>query len=213
MVQHGDKTEDCQRLTLLAAITDFERCVNGTTQEDIGMPEPPERMPVGPATYTSVWDNGAECSSPCKFSSESNYCFDCEIAVNAEDADDADHLVDEYVTLEDGEVLRAEDGVVFQYRKDEIEFLPKFFSCFEQYRELHGMTIADCKIIEPHQAPEYNDVILFDVLVMDTGKRIQAHAEEVVKSINGNPLNVNIGGQCVRIGDDYQGLGDKWWMN
>lgn len=159
-----------------------------------------EQEPDGPnATYTSVWDNGATITSPCQFCFESNVCYDIEMG--GADPGDA-QLVDEYVTV-DGEDRRESDGVIFQYKgKDQFEFLGQFFACYDQYKEHNGKPIEVVEVIWPHTEPDHNDVILFKVRLTDTGEEIEAHPEEVVKSINGEPLVVHIGGALARTGDN-----------
>jgi len=66
------------------------------------------------ATYTSVHDGSITCTSACKYNIKTKNCFDIEMADNAEDADNADALTDEYVMV-DGKKLRESDGVTFDY--------------------------------------------------------------------------------------------------
>ena len=66
------------------------------------------------ATYTSVFDESLVCTSACKYDTETKQCFDIEPADNAEAADNADCLTDEYVTV-NGEELRVANGVTFDY--------------------------------------------------------------------------------------------------
>ena len=62
------------------------------------------------ATYTSIFDDSIVCTSKCKYNTETKTVFDIDTAENAEDADDANSLTDEYVTI-DGHNLREEDGI------------------------------------------------------------------------------------------------------
>lgn len=66
------------------------------------------------ATYTSVHDDSIVCTSACTYNTKTQTCFDIETAENADDADDANGLTDEYVTVE-GKELRESDGVTFDY--------------------------------------------------------------------------------------------------
>ena len=66
------------------------------------------------ANYTSVFDDSIPCTSKCKYDTEARRVFDIEQAENAEDADDANGLTDEYVTI-DGHQLRESDGITFDY--------------------------------------------------------------------------------------------------
>lgn len=64
------------------------------------------------ATYTSVFDDSIVCTSACMYDTEAKRCFDIEPAENAEAADRANNLTDEYVMV-DGEQFR--NGVAFDY--------------------------------------------------------------------------------------------------
>ena len=64
--------------------------------------------------YTSVFDNSIVCQSKCKYNTDTKTVFDIEDADNSEEADDANGLTDEYVTL-DSHNLREEDGIIFDY--------------------------------------------------------------------------------------------------
>jgi len=66
------------------------------------------------AEYTSVFDDVIICKSVCLFDMQKKKVFAIEQAENASDADFADALTDEFVSLPDGQVLRAEDGVTFE---------------------------------------------------------------------------------------------------
>ena len=66
------------------------------------------------AIYTSVFDDCIVCSSVCRYDTERKRCFDIETAANADEAEDANALTDEYVTA-NGKDLRADDGVRFEY--------------------------------------------------------------------------------------------------
>ena len=67
------------------------------------------------ATYVSVWDDSLVCCSECSFNPATKEVTDIETADNADEADFADSLTDEYVELADGTQLRSEDGVSFDY--------------------------------------------------------------------------------------------------
>ena len=66
------------------------------------------------ATYTSVFDGEVVCTSDCMFNTKTRNCFDIELADNEDDAENADAMTDEYVTV-DGKQLRKSDGVTFDY--------------------------------------------------------------------------------------------------
>ena len=66
------------------------------------------------ATYTSVFDDSIICTSKCKYDTETRTVSEVDDAENASDADDANGLTDEYVTI-DGHQLRASDGVTFEH--------------------------------------------------------------------------------------------------
>jgi len=66
------------------------------------------------ANYTSVFDDSIVCTSKCKYDTETRRVFDIDTAENAEEADEANGLTDEYVTI-DGHRLREVDGVTFDY--------------------------------------------------------------------------------------------------
>ena len=66
------------------------------------------------ALYTSVFDDCIVCSSACQYDTERELCFDIATAANADEAEDANALTDEYVTV-NGKDLRANDGVQFEY--------------------------------------------------------------------------------------------------
>ena len=66
------------------------------------------------AIYTSVFDDCIVCSSACQYDSERKLCFDIATAANADEAEDANALTDEYVTV-GGKDLRDSDGVRFEY--------------------------------------------------------------------------------------------------
>jgi hypothetical protein len=66
------------------------------------------------AEYTSVFDGSITCTSKCKYNTAFMLCYDIDDAENSEDADDANSLTDEYVTV-NGKQLRAKDGVNFDY--------------------------------------------------------------------------------------------------
>ena len=66
------------------------------------------------ANYTSVFDDSIICTSKCKYNTDTKTVFDIEIAENSEEADDANGLTDEYVTI-DGHQLRDSEGVTFDY--------------------------------------------------------------------------------------------------
>ena len=66
------------------------------------------------ATYTSVFDGEVICTSDCMFNTKTRNCFDIELADNEDDAENADAMTDEYVTV-DGKQLRKSDGVTFDY--------------------------------------------------------------------------------------------------
>ncbi len=75
-----------------------------------------EGLPVVKALYTSVFDDGAVvCTSGCDYDPNSGTVENIETAANSADADNTNALTDEYVTLPDGTVLRAQDGVDFDY--------------------------------------------------------------------------------------------------
>lgn len=67
------------------------------------------------ATYVSWWSNGAECESECEFNPDTKTVTKIKEAENADDAENADGLEDEFVRLEDGTELRSTDGVIFKY--------------------------------------------------------------------------------------------------
>ena len=66
------------------------------------------------ATYTSVFDDSLVCKSNCKYNTETKTVFDIETADNAAEADDANALTDEYVTV-DGHNMGEDDGIIFDY--------------------------------------------------------------------------------------------------
>jgi hypothetical protein len=66
------------------------------------------------ATYTSVFDDSITCTSKCKYDTDTKTVSDIEDAENSDEADDANGLTDEYVTI-DGHQLREADGVTFEY--------------------------------------------------------------------------------------------------
>lgn len=74
------------------------------------------------ATYTSVFDDGAVvCTSDCYYDTETLQCFSIEDAENAEEAENANALTDEYVTIH-----QVENGIVqtVEFRKkDNVSFL------------------------------------------------------------------------------------------
>lgn len=64
--------------------------------------------------YTSVFDDSIVCKSKCKFNTETRTVCDIEDADNSEEADDANGLTDEFITL-DNHDLREIDGITFDY--------------------------------------------------------------------------------------------------
>jgi hypothetical protein len=73
-----------------------------------------ENTMIREANYTSVFDDSLVCTSKCKYDTDTKTVFDIEIAENAEAADNANSLTDEYVTI-DGHNLRDADGITFEY--------------------------------------------------------------------------------------------------
>jgi hypothetical protein len=69
---------------------------------------------VTEAVYVSVFDDYLACRSRCLFDPETMRVYQIAPALNAEDAENANALTDEYV-LVDGTELRADDGVKFDY--------------------------------------------------------------------------------------------------
>jgi hypothetical protein len=68
------------------------------------------------AKYVSVWDSGdVVCESPCDYNPDTKVCTNIETAENADDAENADMLTDEFVVLPNGDELREGDGVTFDY--------------------------------------------------------------------------------------------------
>lgn len=68
-----------------------------------------------PATYTSVFDDHITCTSKCNYYEYNKEVTDIETAENSDDADNADCLTDQYVTIHDNTKLREADGVTFDY--------------------------------------------------------------------------------------------------
>lgn len=66
------------------------------------------------AIYTSVFDDSIVCESECNYDADTKIVSDIDDAANSEDADDANSLTDEYVTV-NGVQLREVDGVQFDY--------------------------------------------------------------------------------------------------
>lgn len=67
------------------------------------------------ALYTSVFDDVIVCTSYCRWDPHLRRVFAIDLALNADAADDANSVTDEYVTLSDGTTLRDSDGVTFDY--------------------------------------------------------------------------------------------------
>lgn len=65
------------------------------------------------ATYTSVFDDSIHYASSCDYDPKT------KVVSNIEPCDDSgvktNCLTDEYVVLQDGTILRENDGVVFDY--------------------------------------------------------------------------------------------------
>ena len=67
------------------------------------------------ASYTSVFDDCIVCTTACDYNTKTKIVSNIEDAKNSDDAEDANSLTDEYVTLADGTELRESDGVTFEY--------------------------------------------------------------------------------------------------
>lgn len=65
------------------------------------------------ATYTSVFDDSIIITTKCKYNTRSKRCFDIE-TVDNDEADNANSLTDEYVTV-NGKEFREAQGVTFDY--------------------------------------------------------------------------------------------------
>lgn len=65
------------------------------------------------ATYHSIWDGGTEVPSPCSYDTDERRCFDIEMSDYP--VETIDILDSEFVELEDGSRLSADEGVVFDY--------------------------------------------------------------------------------------------------
>ena len=69
-----------------------------------------------PATYWSIFDGGAvTCTSDCNYYAYNKEVTDIQPGDNGDEAAGTNARTDEYVTLADGTILRAEDGVTFNY--------------------------------------------------------------------------------------------------
>ncbi len=66
------------------------------------------------AKYTSVFDDSIVCTSTCKYDPADKLVTDIKKAKNSAEANGANSLTDEYVTV-NGKQLREEDGVTFTY--------------------------------------------------------------------------------------------------
>lgn len=64
--------------------------------------------------YVSVFDDEISVTSPCKYNVRTKTAFAIQDG-NIDVADNANAMTDEYVRLEDGTELRADDGVKFNY--------------------------------------------------------------------------------------------------
>lgn len=83
----------------------LEDVFNGTTLKGENMK----------ATYVSVFDDNIVCESSCDYDNETQTVSNINDAPNADEAENADCLTDEYVVLPDGTKLRETDGVTFDY--------------------------------------------------------------------------------------------------
>ena len=199
---NGDNSEHC--ICRMSVSVDGEPVLTPFINDELDDDSPYSSTYEPKYTYTSVWDNGTELTSRCKFNEEARIVYDVEDS-NGDPGDAM--LVDEYVTLPaqpgvSEEVLRASDGIIFRYKDDEsFEYLDTFFAAFEQYSEHHGKPIKVIEPIWPNEDPDHNDVLLFKVVLTDTDTEIEAHPEECVKSINDDNLVLEIGGKVARTGD------------
>ena len=72
------------------------------------------------ATYHSIWDgsgdDGEDIATDCKYDTETRRCFDIEDSgLEGKELEDLENLETEYVELEDGTRLGADEGVTFDY--------------------------------------------------------------------------------------------------